>query len=74
MSITGSEVIACDPLEVTCILLFLESLLTRFQPKECCPGCRPALASRVTLLRSFGFACPDSFHGWSMVIGDDLAI
>lgn len=74
MSITGSEVIACGSLEVTCARLSLESPLIRFQPEECCPGFRPPLASRVTLLRSFGFACSDPLHGWSILVGDDLAI
>jgi len=74
MNIKGSEVIAGDPLEVAYNPLSLESSLIRFQSKERCPGCRLALASRVTLLRGSGFACPDSFHGWSILVGDDLAI
>jgi len=59
--------------QVICVLLSTESPLIRFYTDEY-SRCSTALASYITLLRSFVFACPEQCHGRAIFIGDDLAI
>ena len=68
-----SQLVAYDRPEVICVLLSPESPLLRFEMDEY-SRCSTALASYVTLLRSFVFACPEQCHGRAVFIGDDLAI
>jgi hypothetical protein len=67
-----SQLLAYDRLQVTCVLLSPESSLTPFQRAKG-SGRRTALASRIALLDSLVFACPDR-HGRSMVSGHDVAV
>jgi hypothetical protein len=68
-----SQLVTYDRPQVICVLLSPESPLIRFEMDEY-SRCSTALASYITLLRSFVFACPEQCHGRAVFIGDDLAI
>jgi hypothetical protein len=73
ISLNYSQLVPYERLQATCVLLSPQSPLIRFQLDE---DSRRRIGRFFfpTLLRSLVFACPDPGHGWSMVIGGDLAI
>ena len=68
-----SHLITYDRWQIICVLLSPESPLIRFYMDEY-SRCSTALASYITLLRSFVFACAEQCHGRTIFVGDDLAI
>jgi hypothetical protein len=72
-ALDDSHLVTYDRRQITCVLLSAESRLIRFYMDEY-SRCSTALASYITLLRSFVFACPEQCHGRAVFIGDDLAI
>jgi len=72
-ALDDSHLVTYDRRQIICVLLSAESPLIRFEMDEY-SRCSTALASYITLLRSFVFACPEQCHGRAVFVGDDLAI